>query len=132
MQSVAGIAHIDQMCACVGERDYPVFVLKELPNAFVPDIQELAEECGLEIFFEREVEHEVEGIDAAFRRDLRNGAVLEGCVFRLRGRADEDLLPGALEDRAYDRVLKVLPETVQSLRSVIKAMDPNVETWASS
>ena len=28
--------------------------------------------------------------------------------------------------------LKVLPDTVQSLRNVIRAMDPKVETWASS
>ena len=31
-----------------------------------------------------------------------------------------------------DPCLKVLPDTVQSLRSVIRAMDPYVETWASS
>ena len=49
MQAEARIAHIDKVGAGVGERHHARLVLQEPRHAVVADIEEAAEEGGLEI-----------------------------------------------------------------------------------
>ena len=62
MQAEARVAHIDEMRAGVGQRHHARLVLQQPRHAVVADIEEAAEEGGLEILVEAEVEHDVERI----------------------------------------------------------------------
>ena len=70
MQAKARIAHIDEMCAGIGQRHHAGLVLQQARHAVVADIEEAAEEGGLEVLVEAEIEHDVERIAALGRGDL--------------------------------------------------------------
>ena len=53
MQAEARVAHIDEVRAGVGQRHHARLVLQQLRHAVVADIEEAAEERGLEILVER-------------------------------------------------------------------------------
>ena len=53
VQAEARVAHVDEMRAGIGERDHARLVLQQPRHAVVADIEEAAEERGLEILVER-------------------------------------------------------------------------------
>ena len=88
-------------------------VVPEQPrDAFVSDVEELPDEHGLEVLLDPEVEHHVEGVRAAFRREFGDGPVRESLVLRERGDRDDDSVPVALEDEAGSRVREARTEPV--------------------
>ena len=85
-------------------------VLQEPRHAIVADIEEAAEEGGLEILIEAEIEHHVERIAMLGLGDLGGVAVDVLRVGGLVRYRHHDAVPVALEDHAGPRVLRVLAE----------------------
>ena len=110
MQAEAGIAHIDEMGAGVGQRHDACLVLQELGDTLVADIEEAAEEGGLQPLVEAEVEHDVERIAALFLGDVVQVAVHVLGVGGLLRHRHHHAIPVALEDHARPRVPGVLAE----------------------
>ena len=62
MQPETRVAHIDEMRAGIGQRDHAASCFNSWLHALVADIEEAAEEAGLEILVEAEIEHDVERV----------------------------------------------------------------------
>ena len=105
-----------------------MLVAQQFAHTFVAHIKEFAEEGGLQILRYRQVEHDVERIGGLFGCKVGNGAVLQIAVFFLCDRADKDLIPGTLEDRADNWVFQIFakmvsePRTFEDLRQLLWAV----------
>ena len=95
-----GVAQIHQMRAGIGQRHDPGRVLQQFGHALVDGIEEAAEEGGLQILLEAEIEHHVERVAALLAGDVGDvavGVARRSCACR---HGDDDALPVALEHRA--------------------------------
>ena len=111
-----GIAEIDEMRAGVGQRNDAGPVLHQRLDPFVDGVEEAADQPGVEIFLEAEIEQCVERVAPLLARDVGDRAVGEPGVLRLHRRRDDDALPVALEHGAGLRLAQVGPERVAEAR----------------
>ena len=92
------------------QRHHAGFVLQQPRHALVADIEEAAEEGGLQILVEAEVEDDVQRIAMLGLGDLGGVAVDVLGIGRLLRHRHHHAIPVALEDHAGPRVLGVLAE----------------------
>src|SRR6185369_9066871 len=81
----------------IGQRDDPGFVLDQRLNAVIDGVEEAADQPGVEVLFEAEIEQYVQRIMPGAVRNVGNRAVCEAGVLLLDRRRDYHALPVALE-----------------------------------
>ena len=72
VEAETGVAQIHQMGAGIRQRDDPGRVLQQWRDALIDGVEEPADEAGIEIFLEPEVEKDVERVASALAGDLRD------------------------------------------------------------
>src|SRR5690242_19358768 len=58
----AGIAQIDQMCTGIGQRDHSGLVLDQRLDPVVDGVEKAADEAGVEVLLEAEVEQDIKRV----------------------------------------------------------------------
>jgi hypothetical protein len=98
------------MRAGIGQRHHPGRMLQQLGHTLVDGIEKEAEERGLQILLETEIEHHVERVAPLLARDLGDVAVGEPSILAQNRHRDDDPVPIALEHRSRPRLAQILPE----------------------
>ena len=111
-----GVAQIDQMRAGVGQRDDPGLVLDQRLDPLVDGVEEAADQPGVEVLLEPEIEQYVERVAPRFARDVGDRAVGEPGILGFHRRGDDDPLPVALEHGARLRLAQIGAERVAEAR----------------
>src|SRR6516165_1611563 len=104
------------MRASIGQRNDPRLVLDQWLNPVVDRIEEAANQAGVEVLLEAEVEQHIERVTPRFPRDIGDGAISEPGILGLHRRGDGDALPVALEYGTRLGVAQVGTECVAEAR----------------
>jgi hypothetical protein len=116
IEAKPGVAQIHQMRAGVRQRDHSGLVFDQRLHPVFDSIEEPADQPGIEVLLEPEIEQRVERIAPSLARDVGYRAIGEPGILALHRCRHDDTLPVALEHGTRLGVAQVGAECVSEAR----------------